>query len=51
MVRIKDSLIYVKQDANEYILTEGSTAEYGIDVDATLLKKIPDLLNWKEQTT
>ena len=39
----KDSLIYVKQDANEYILTEGSTAEYGIDVDATLLKKIPGL--------
>ena len=23
----KDSLIYVKQDANEYFLTEGSTAE------------------------
>ena len=39
----KDSLIYVKQDANEYFLTEGSTAEYGIYVDATLLKKIPGL--------
>ena len=39
----KDSLIYVKEAANEYTLTEGSTAEYGIDVDATLLKKIPGL--------
>ena len=33
----------MKEAANEYTLTEGSTAEYGIDVDATLLKKIPGL--------
>ena len=39
----KDSLIYVKEAANEYTLTEGSTAKYGIDVDAALLKKIPGL--------
>ena len=39
----KDSLIYVKQAANEYTLSEGSTAAYGIDVDAALLKKIPGL--------
>ena len=39
----KDSLIYVKQDAGDYALVEGSTYEYGIDVDAALLKKIPGL--------
>ena len=39
----KDSLIYVKQDAGDYALVEGSTYEYGIDVDAALLKKIPRL--------
>ena len=38
-----DSLIYVKQDAGDYALVEGSTYEYGIDVDAALLKKIPGL--------
>ncbi len=45
----KDSLIYVKQDAGDYALVEGSTYEYGIDVDAALLKKIPDWLSWKER--
>ena len=39
----KDSLIYVKHDAGDYALVEGSTYEYGIDVDAALLKKIPGL--------
>ena len=39
----KDSLVYVKQDANEYSLVEGSTAEYGITVDAAVLAKIPGL--------
>ena len=39
----KDSLIYVKQDAGDYALVEGSTYEYGIDVDAALLKKSPGL--------
>lgn len=39
----KDSLVYVKQDANEYSLVEGSTAEYGIEVDAAVLAKIPGL--------
>ena len=33
----KDSLIYVKQDAGDYAFVEGSTYEYGIDVDAALL--------------
>ena len=38
-----DSLIYVKEDAGSYILEEGCTRQYGITVDAALLKKIPGL--------
>ena len=38
-----DSLVYVKQAANDYSLVEGSTAQYGIDVDAVVLAKIPGL--------
>ena len=46
----KDSLIYVKQDAGDYALVEGSTYEYGIDVDAALFeKRFRDWLSWKER--
>ena len=39
----KDSVNYVKEEASRYVLKEGSTSAYGIEVTEALLKKIPGL--------